>query len=594
MSSNEKDPIKEQKRVGRKLTSGGNNPITGLPANSYTKAYRTEADGSASVISSGTTSDGRMVLPEPKQKDKKAPSPQRASRQKRAREMKNNTVDSRMDAPLGYRFGSPEHLESMTDQQAQLVGWLAGVHHVFKGPRSGPAINEPHEAGDDFHLPRRLEDLSGNEYEHAESTLRDFGHSDPAGPIESLRKTQMRHTVKALGEHAAAGTEESASQLFYGGDPTTQISNERLAKTHQQMMSETQARFSESVARVSNSTQFQNAMKKMDPSRIDSYARSVAANSTTRTSPNTKWREGEKWPNMAAGDEATAAALEGRAPVSKVYAPSRPENVKRAVVETKNMVNDLTPRSALDKYKKDDARRAAPYVAPKTRDFGNALIDPNNADSRAVADIMEGHQISPWLHTKKSAVYELLDSAGQRAQEPHPNTGNMKDVAKVEVHPGMRVPKGFTPSMEVSEVSGKAKQEKGRSEVEAMLAEGDSFVHAANDYATRKVNSALGISRGVNYADGVNEVQALRWGSEQQERSDIKHVSSATQYPVIRDWASEGVTMSGPRPAHAAGSQFDWMYEQKSMEPQWAENPNTKGTAGNPLRTKPYLKMPGE
>ena len=329
--------------------------------------------------------------------------------------------------------------------------------------------------------------------------------------------------------------------------------------------------------------------------RVPGFARSVAANSTTRTSPNTKWREGDKWPNMAAGDEATAAALEGREPDSKLYAPSRPANVKMAVTETEQMVSNLTPRSALDKFKKDDSsRRSAPYVAPKTRDFGNALIDSGGTDSRVVADIMEGHQVAPWLSTKKSRVYELLDESGSRAKEPHPTTGKLREVAKVEVHPGMRAPSGYTESMEVNKETGKVKPEKGRSEVEAMLAAGDSFVHSANDYVTRQVNSDLGISRSVNHSDRVNEAQALRWGSEQQERTDINHVSSTTQYPVIRDWGSEGLTMSGSRPAHAEGSQFDWMYEQKSMEPQWAENPNTKGSAGNPLRSKPYLKMPGE
>ena len=589
------ESLKERKRLAKKLTSGGDNPITGLPANSFTKAYRTERDGSASVIGSGTTSDGRALLPEPKTKGTISPSPQRSTRQRKARAAKANMQDSPLDAPLGYRFGTPSSVESMSSQQAELVGWLAGVHHVFKDSRSGPAINEPHEASDDIHVPRRLEDLSRNEYEHAENTLRDFGHSDPDGPVESLRKTQMRHTLKALGEHAAAGTLESASQLFYGGRPTTEIGDEALAKVHESKMLETQDRFYESVSKVGISQQFVDAMRDLDPDRVPGFARAVAANSTTRTSPNTKWREGDKWPNMAAGDEATAAALEGREPDSRVYAPSRPANVKMAVVETGHMVNHLTPRSALDKFKKDDAaRRAAPYVAPKTRDFGNALVDSGGPDSRVVADIMEGHQISPWLSTKKSRVFELLDESGNRAQEPHPTTGKMRPVPKVEVFPGMRPPKGYTESMEINEETGKSKPERGRSEVEAMLAAGDSFVHSANDYATRQVNADLGISRSVDHADRVNEAQALRWGSEQQERTDINHVSSATQYPVIRDWQAEGLTMSGPRPAHATGSQFDWMYETKSMDPQWTENPNTKGSAGNPLRSKPYLKMPGE
>lgn len=509
--------------------------------------------------------------------------------------MKSNMVDSPLDASLGYRIGTPSSIESMSPEQGELVGWLMGAHHVFKDSKTGPAINEPHEASDDIHVPRRLEDLSGNEYQHAENTLRDYGHTDPSGPVESVRKTQMRNTLRALGEHAAAGTEESTSQLFYGGEPTTRINDEALAELHRNKMLETQKRFAESVGRISSSQQFVEATQGLDESRVPFYTRAVAANSTTRTSPNTKWREGDRWPNMNAADEATAAALEGREPDSKMYAPSRPANVKRAVEETAEMVYNKTPRSALDKTRDDASRRAAPYVAPKTRDFGNALIDSGGPDSRAVADIMEGHQIAPWLSTQKSRVYELLDESGARATEPHPSTGRMRQVAKVEVHPGMRVPTGYTEALEVDKETGKSKPEKGRSEVEAMLAAGDSYVHSANDYATRRVNADLGVSRSVNHADRVNEAQALRWGSEQQARTDITHVSSATQYPVIRDWQAEGTTLGGgSRPSFAAGNQFNWMYEEKSMDPKWAENPNTKGTTGDPLRSKPYLKMPGE
>lgn len=589
-------PVKTQKQIAaefkRKVPQGGPNPLTGQPANSFTKAYRVEPDKSASVIRDGVTQDHRSVLATPQAIQQKDPSPQRRSRQIKHTKMANNSVDSPMDAPLGYRLVNPEHAASMTPEQTSLVGWLYGAHHVFKGNPTGPAINEPHEASDDIHIPRRLEDLSGVEYNHAIQTLRDYGHrtNDTLG---SVTETQTRNTLRALGEHAAAGTQESASQLFYGGEPTTHIHDTSLAELHRSKMMETQNRFNESVSSVQRSSQFQESTSRKPEEEAGAVARSVAANSTTRTSPNTKWRHRDTWPNMRAGDEATSAALEGRKPDLSKVSGSRPANVDLAVQEASLMVHEGVPRAAIGKRDSTPSDHPA-ATQPKTRDFGNALISHDSPESRAVSDVMEGHQISPSLSTVKTTVYEKLNADGSRATEPHPNTGKTRNVARVSVLPGKKAPSGYTVSMKADETTGKLKPEKGNSEVEAMLASGKSTVHAANDYATRKVNADLGVSRGVNYSDNVNQAQALRWGSEQQSRKDISHVNSATQYPVIRDWQAEGATLTGDRPKHATGHQFDWMYDKKSTEPQWAENPNTSGSSGDPLRTKPYLKMPGE
>lgn len=548
------------------------NPLTGQPANAFTKAYRSDPEAGTSVIRDGVTSRGVPVMSRPVSK-KPMPSggPEVVNRRARMEQVKSDPA-SPLDAPLGYRWADPKDLERLASEaggsdaaaeharnQLGLIGWISGAQRSF--PRqTGPAINEPHETPDDLYVPRRLEDMNASEYRHAEQAARTGGYPR-TNPLEGMVGTQMRNMVRVMGENTAAGTDENVSQLFYGGEPTTHVHDPDLAVVHKQKVAETPNRFHESTAEAAQMVGTSDAR----------HARSVAALAAADTSPNTKWREGSNYPNLNAADEAIRSVSEDRPLNPKAYAPSRPANVAKTRKRLSSVVTDEVPTAVF----------GDPNKAPKTMDFRNALTEHDSPDSRTVTDIMEGHQVFPNLTTSKALLYERLDPQGQRIG------------SKIAVHPNSAKPRGATPVMETTE-TGKVRQAKGQSEVEEVVNDrGQSLIHAANDYAARRVNTALGISRGVNYADNVNMGQAARWGSEQVSRPDVR-VSDADQYPVIRDWQAEGTTLGGARPEHAKGSQWDWMYETKSVDPQWAQNPNTKWSEGSAIRSKPYPKMPGE
>ena len=71
--------------------------------------------------------------------------------------------------------------------------------------------------------------------------------------------------------------------------------------------------------------------------------------------------------------------------------------------------------------------------------------------------------------------------------------------------------------------------------------------------------------RGVNYADNVHAIQAADWGSQQMRRADV-HVSHADQYPVVRDWASEGRPSLAPEWSSHFGE-----HAGMSLGPQWVK-----------------------
>ncbi|MDP9870411.1 MULTISPECIES: hypothetical protein [Streptosporangium] len=514
-------------------TPDDRNPLTGQPPNSYTKSTNRELPRPTNV--------------KPKAFDAK----EGASLRKLHREAV--APGGSADAPLGYR-----RPEGMADEH---FSWLMGGHRMMPNTaaaRGTSAINVPHAAHPEVTVQRRAEDLSKGEYEHGAATLKHFGH-DTRDPLKSLDRTHSVALDRVMAEHTQAGVNESSSQLFYGGRPTTRIPG-HLQKTHNEGVMAAYGRLEQAHASVLNHPQFQAATAHLPSDHAASVARAAVNQSVADTSPNSKWRQGSRWPNIEQAEESTVAAVEGRDPK---FIAGRIQNVDKAHGRAKDALASADPSTH---------HFGNPKEAAKTVAFRGALADKDAADAYKVSDIHEASVIAPGLPTGKSLRYTSSDG---KAFSHYP------DQPKSAL-------KGAAPIVKEGKTSGRAgNQETGFSRPEQMLGEGKSYVHALNDRATRQVASRYGISRSVDHADNVHTIQAAAWGSQQMRRADV-HVSHADQYPVVRDWGSEGQRSLAPEwQAHFGEN------ARMHMGEQFRENPNTK-TNVNASKAKPYPIMPGE
>ncbi|MGW0061422.1 hypothetical protein ACWDTT_16030 [Streptosporangium sandarakinum] len=511
------------------------NPLTGQPANSYTQAIGRELPRPTNV--------------QPKQFDPKEGS--------RLRGLHREAVapGGSADAELGYRKPT-----GMADEH---FSWLMGGHRMFPNTaaeRGTPAINVPHTPDPQVTVQRRAEDLSGKEYRHGEEVLRHFGH-DARNPTRSLRQTQSLALNRVMAEHTQAGVNESASQMFYGGTPTTHIPDPVLQKTHNEGVMAAYGRLEQAHDNVLNHPQFQATTAHLDEGTRTALGKAVTNQAVADTSPNSKWRQGERWPNIEQAEESVAAAVEGR---GARFIAGRAQNIDKARERT---------ASALAAGDPSTHHYGNPKEAAKTVAFRGALADKDAADAYKVSDIHEASVIAPGLPTAKSKRYR--DSSGQ----PFNHYPDQSAAAL----------RGATPIMKTNKQTGAPSgvQDTHYSRPEQMLSEGKSYVHALNDRATREVAASHGISRGVNFADNVHSIQAAAWGSQQMRRADV-HVSHADQYPVVRDWASEGAQSLHPSWSGRFGE-----HAGMNMGVQFRANPNTK-TNVNPTKGRPYPVMPGE
>jgi hypothetical protein len=449
------------------------------------------------------------------------------------------TAEGGSNAPaLGY--GKPEGMSN------EGFGWLTGAHHMFPneaGERGVPAINEPHDAGSGISAQRRAEDLSGPELQKGKDILRHYGH-DPRDPIGSVKQTQDQNLQRVIGEHAAAGVDESASQHFYGGNRlSTQIPDSDLQAEHKAGMRAAPDRFQKGVETVLSHPQFSGGSRE--------NATNVMAQATADTSPNTKWRDkNDRWPNMEQAEESVRGGLTGDKPK---FISGRIQNVDKAAGRVADM-------EATGDYSIHNVGNQK--TAPKTIAFRGALVDQNAADAYKVTDVHEGSQVFPGLPTAKSTVWKGEGDKGKTVLHP--------DQPKKNVAGKEQLMKTLA--------SGKQKPEKGNSRVEEAIGKGPQ-VHAINDYATRQTLADHGLSRGVNYADNVHAMQGATWGSQQVKRPDV-FVSHSDQYPVARDWAAEGSAKLNDIGEQVFGGRT------RNLSPQFVNNPNTKFQE-NPTR-KPY------
>lgn len=536
-------------------TRARRNPLTGDEPNSFTAVTNRTLPDPVSVrpLSINKKSDpsaGRTPSGAPRRVA--APRADGVER----RRLRQAHVSTEVGPSLGYE--KPEGM-SANDH-----AWLMGAHHMFPNEATGPAINEPHEGSNNVTVQRRAEDLSGHEYRKGEASLAHFGH-DPENPLGSLVDTLHAQTRRVMAEHIRAGVEESSSQLFYGGTARTEIpSSPDLEDHHWAKTREAYAKFEEHSRSIATHPSFVEQTGHLThPERMQA-ARDLVASATADTSPNAKWRTGEdKWPNLDQAHESVLAGLEKRNPK---FITGRTPNEYKAADRTEQMVDS----GNFDTHKYGD-----PKGAPKTIAFRGALSNRNSPDAFTVTDVHHASIAFPGLPTAKSKRYE------------DPSTG---DVTNVYPDQPASATKGLEQRFKrVTRTATKAREtvpDFGYSRPEQALAVAKPYTHALIDRGMRQVASDLGLSRGVNYADNVHQMQAAMWGSQQVRRPDVE-VHHSDQYPVVRDWAGEGHDTLTDDGRALFG-------KRSGMGAQFVRNPNTTGvnrTGSNAQdihRARPY------
>lgn len=478
-----------------------------------------------------------------------------------------------VDAQVGYR--KPE---GMSDRH---FAWVSGAHHMFPNESAAagtPAINEPHDHHAGVTVQRRAEDLTGKEYRKGKDVLAQYGH-DSRNPMKSLVDTHARTLNRVIAEHAQAGVEESSSQLFYGGRVNTDIADAHHDDVHTSGVMEAHGRFRQSIQTMATHPNFVAKTPNMTHRERMGAATSVMAQATADTSPNAKWREPKSdakypWPNIQQAEASVHAALTGQEPK---FIAGRIQNIDKAA----GRVGEMVHSGVYETHGYGD-----PKHSPKTIAFRGALSDRDHADSFKVSDVHEASVIAPGLPTSKGKIYTnpTGDRVTVHADQPKSATKGLQPVLEATNRDA-----GYRDGM---------KHKVGLSRPEEMLAKGSGLVHAMNDRATREVLANHGLSRSVNHGDNVHAVQAAAWGSQQMIRHDV-NVSHANQYPVVRDWAHEGINV--PKTDDVLGS-LKHGETHTNLGAQWRSNPNTTASSKseatahlvNPTKSKPYPAMPGD
>lgn len=512
-------------RAARQKVNELRNPVTGTGPNQFTAAGQ-----------------GRTLPPPKNVRPYERPVTDRRRMRKMAVEK-----DAQVDAPVGYRMDAiggdrpaittakeaRAHLKrnpgsNRTVQDVLETGpqggdryktFITGAQHMFPNTaaeKGVAAIDEPHKHEPGVTVQRRVEDLSGKEYRKGKAVLKHFGY-DPRDPVGHLQQTHERTLDRVTAEHMVAGVNESSSQLFYGGHVTTDFPDIEHAITHEEHVRETPDLFDSKVDRLVKHPEFVNATAHLShPERVEA-ARNLMASAASDTSPNSKWKDPQAkrtHPNLDQAEEAVHASLEGR---RAAFIAGRPGNVDKAG----GRIADATSTGNYEVHQYGD-----PNSAPKTIGFRGALINKDSPDAFQVSDVHHASVAAPWLPTQKAHKYR--DPTTGKRESVYPDQPASATKGKVQEF--------------VATPQGKVRPDWGLSRPEQMLAEGAPIIHAMNDYASRRVLASRGLSRGVNYADNVHTYQAAAWGSQQMRRPDLPS-SPAEQYPVVRHWAGEGVSV---------------------------------------------------
>jgi hypothetical protein len=340
-------------------------------------------------------------------------------------------------------------------------------------------------------------------------------------------------------------------------------------------------RFHAGAQRLLHHDQFQARTAGMTEQERSDHAIGTMAQATADTSPNSKWRTSQGWPNMEQAEESATAGLEGRRGTA-----GKPDAVNGGIKFVTGRVQNHGKAAERVDEMTTTGQGSHAYgdhvTSPKTMAFRGALAQPNSPDAMKVTDVHEAGVVLPGANTSKSRIY--TDPTGQRK-------GN------IAVYPDQPAShsEGLTPVMNNPKT-----QKPGNARGEQMLSDSRSTVHALNDYATRHALAERGLSRSPQHADNVHHQQAATWGSQQVRRPDVA-VAHADQYPVVRDWGAEGHSEMNDL-GHAVG--LGKVAPHHAMGPQFRANPNVHGIDKNPApgttgkqdvtRNKPYPVMPGE
>lgn len=451
----------------------------------------------------------------------------------RLRQQHLDAVENRVQPPLGGR-----RPEGMSKQD---FGWVTGMHHLFPNASTGPAINEPHEHDPHVTVMRRWEDLSPAERNKGITTAQAYGYGDK--PVREMADVYGKHLERIAYEHNMAGVEETNSQLFYGGHgPTSKIPDKDLAKIHHDSVTDVPTKYREAGDRVAADPRFKARTPGLTDEQRREGARGMVIQTAADTSPQTKFREGNRYPNLEQAKASIDAALSGSGKVAHVA--GYPANHEKA----RQHANEIMDRA--HETGQIETHQYTSPTSPKVAPFRGNTADVTHTDTFHVEDVHAGHETFPGATTAKGQAYQK--PGGEKIMY-HPD------------EPASRI-EGATQLMK------KGKPEVGNSRVEEATSKGAGTIHAMADYTRRVAGAEYGISRGPNYSDNVGVQQAAGWGSEQVKRPDV-NISHANQYPVVRNWAEEG---------HAelndVGKRFfGKVGEPSGMKPNFVTNPNRRG-----------------
>ena len=297
---------------------------------------------------------------------------------------------------------------------------------------------------------------------------------DPDDPIGDLTRVHGQNLDRTMAEHNAAGVQESASQKFYGGEPTTRIPDAALQAAHNSGVMMGRNKFLETVGNIERHPEFQANTEDLTPEARHQAAHNVTAQASADTSPQNKYREPGTgtWPNIQQAEESAIAGIEGRDPA---HISGLPANDAKATSRVRESLYKNPPGGNVHEY--GNQVSSAKVVA-----FRGAEIDQDSPDAYVVGDLHEGKSTLPGTSSSKAKAY-MDPSTGKRVMhfpdQPDSHIEGMEQVTH-NANGGKLA------------LNNRAQQ---------MQSDSKSTWHALNDLATRRALSARGLSRGVDYTD---------------------------------------------------------------------------------------------
>lgn len=366
---------------------------------------------------------------------------------------------------------------------------------------SGPAINEPHEAGPHHPVIRRAEDLTGDEYQKGVDALA-LGGVTPSDVKTNIRNSIDRANMRSI----LAGETRMAGEGFYGGDTAP---NRMIETATQEVLSHPSGRIT-------------------DPST----ARAAAVAAVSATSPKNKVEQVKKDgtvtnPNQIAADAGIQAGL-SKVPITNYPSEGGIRGNMDIAADRVDKIADGTPL------------HESGFKGVKTTAFAAAQFQASSPDSYRVSDVHSTRTVVPHTSSAKGSMMLAVDKDGNTSAshlflpEDMGEDGLPKPAAarkRLEDH-GLEG-HTYTPKMTAQKPGQKSKPVKSNSLGEVVLSRGGLPVHAIKDRASREVAADLGWTPSVDHAQAQNALQEIDWRDQQILRSDQPY-DMDTEYPGWR------------------------------------------------------------